>query len=60
MNMIRKQYNKAEITSVSVCIKERILAGSSIENINVSDVGQDLATPVDFEEKPFTIEIEWE
>lgn len=58
MNMIKKQYIKAEITPVSVCIKERILAGSSIENINVSDVGQDLATPVDFEDEPFTLE--WE
>ena len=54
--MIKRQYIKAEIILLSACMEEHILSGSSIENINVSDVGQDLAPTIDFEDKPFTIE----
>lgn len=54
--MKKKKYIKADIIRLSASVEGHILSGSTIENLNVSDVGQDLATPINFEDNPFTLE----
>ncbi len=54
--MKKKKYIKAEIIRLSASVEGHILSGSTIEDINVSDAGQDLAATIDFEDNPFTVD----